>query len=144
MLLASIITLFHNLNELDGLDKNTYIYKDSKQAEQLGNKNGMFHVFSTGRNNSSVKQKGETILKYYNLHKKYILIFSNIQVSEYRTTFHDKKVKNIEEYTVYKFDVDNTNSDIILDFVEYFQEYYERAIKESKNKMDIERGIEEK
>lgn len=130
MLLASIITLFHNLDEVEGLDKDTCIYRDNKQAEQLGYKNGMFHVFSSGKN--SAKQKTENIIKFYNLHKKYILIFSNMEVSEYRTTYHDKRIKNIEEYTIYKFDVESTNSDIILDFVEYFQRYYEKAIKEYK------------
>lgn len=132
MLLASIITLFHNLDKLDGLDKNTCIYKDSRQAEQLGDKNGMFHVFSSGKNNNNTKNNTETIIKYYNLHKKYILLFSNLEVSEYKTTFSDRKLKEIEQYTVYQIDAKNTNSDIILDFVEYFQQYYEKAIKENK------------
>lgn len=132
MLLASIITLFHNLDEVDGLDKNTYIYKDNKQAEQLGNKNGMFLVYSLGKNSSGEKQRAETVVKFYNIHKKYILTFLNLEVSEYRTTYSDKKVKSIEEYTIYQIDAKTTNSDIILDFVEYFQAYYEKAIKESK------------
>ncbi len=130
MLLASIITLFHNLDILDGLDKNTYIYQDQKSAEELGNKNGMFQVFSSGKSNG--KQKEERIIKFYNLHKKYILVFSNLEVSEYRMTFSDRKVKSIEEYTIYQIDAKTTNSDIILDFAEYFQAYYEKAIEESK------------
>ncbi len=132
MLLASIITLFHNLDKLDGLDPDTFIYKDGKQAEQLGNKNGMFLVYSTRKNSGNEKQKTETLVKFYNLHKKYILVFSNLEVSECRTTFSDKKVKDIGEYTVYQIDAAHTNSDIILDLVEYFQVYYEKAIKESQ------------
>lgn len=131
MLLASIITLFHNVDQLDGLDESTYIYKDPKQAEQLGNKNGMFLVYSSGKGNNG-KQREETIVKFYNLHKKYILVFSDLEVSEYKTTFSDRKVKGIEEYTIYQIDAKNTNSDIILDFVEYFQTYYEKAIEEGK------------